>query len=423
MTRSTYSWKDGPAQIQQHSVAKHEVLREYLVAYFKTLVVAPGQESVRLTLVDGFAGGGLYTHADTLQPVLGSPFVMLEAAREAEATIGLGRQKSLDWRLDYFFVEANRHARALLETTLRSEGYGPRIGKDIRVLKGQFSQHVDSIVEFIKSKNPNTGRSVFLLDQYGYSDVPTSQVRDILTRLPKAEVILTFNVDSFINYASDGAKTQVALDRIGLGGAMDGRSFDDIRHGEKDARLYIQSRLHKELVRQCGAAYYTVFFIRTTGHGVYWLVHLSQHPKARDVMTEVHWKKNNHFIHYGGAGIDMFGLLGYQAKSDLSLSGQNELGFCFDDVAGAASVAALQDQLIERIHALPNGIRFSDLFAAVCNTSPADSGKYRRALAQLVDHKALVISSTSGAERRKATTIRDSDLLHASRQGSIFLPR
>jgi hypothetical protein len=38
---------------------------------------------------------------------------------------------------------------------------------------------------------------------------------------------------------------------------------------------------------------------------------MSQHHRARDVMTEVHWANNNYFIHYGGAGLDMFQMVGY----------------------------------------------------------------------------------------------------------------
>lgn len=422
MTRSLYSWKDGAAIIEQHSIAKHEVLREYLVSYFRTLVASPRRDKVNLTLVDGFAGGGIFTHADTRQPVLGSPLVMLEAAREATALVEFGRQKPLEWALDYLFVEKDPHALASLERTLRQQGYGPRISQDIRLLEGSFSRHVESIMDFIAKKSPRAGRSIFLLDQYGYKDVPTAQIRSILTRLPRAEVILTFAVDSFINFAHDGPRTQSVLNRIGLAEAFSGRTFDDIWQSEKDARLYIQGQLHQELVRQCGAAYYTVFFIRTTGHGVYWLVHLSQHPRARDVMTQVHWKKNNHFIHYGSAGIDMFGLLGYQATHDARPAGQNEFGFCFDDVAGAASVAALQEQLVHCVHAAPRGVVFGDLFAELCNTSPASSDQFRQALAQLVGHKAMIVQSPDGQQRRTARTIGKADLLLLPPQRSLFLP-
>ena len=136
-------------------------------------------------------------------------------------------------------------------------------------------------------------------------------IRDRFNTLPTAEVILTFAVDAFINFASDSHATKQILDRIDLPDVLKGRTLEEIKRVEKDFRLYIQSCFYKALVEKCGAKFFTVFFIRTTGHGDYWLVHLSQHPKARDVMTTVHWNKNNHFIHYGDAGLDMFRTLGY----------------------------------------------------------------------------------------------------------------
>ena len=60
MTLKQYNWKNGPDLIQQHSVAKHRILQAYLAAYFRTLVSSPNQEVMRLTLVDGFAGGRLF---------------------------------------------------------------------------------------------------------------------------------------------------------------------------------------------------------------------------------------------------------------------------------------------------------------------------------------------------------------------------
>ena len=83
-----------------------------------------------------------------------------------------------------------------------------------------------------------------------------------------------------------------------------------------------------------GARHFTPFFIRNRGgHGDYWLIHMSQHHRARDVMTEVHWANNNYFIHYGGAGLDMFQMVGYDPVHDASYLQQSPLGFEFDDVA------------------------------------------------------------------------------------------
>ena len=136
-------------------------------------------------------------------------------------------------------------------------------------------------------------------------------------------------------------------------------------------------------------------------------------------MARVHWSNSNNFIHYGGPGIEMFQALGYNPILDDRLTGQSNLGFCFDDPAADASIKALMEQLPHIIYASPEGILFGELFAATCNTSPADGAKYKEALALLVQHKEIEIISSDGNRRLKASTITDRDQLVPSRQTSF----
>lgn len=418
--KKPYEWEPGaePAVLQQHSRAKHEVLRSYLVEYLQTLVSTPNQDEVRVTLVDGFAGGGVYQHEVTKEILLGSPFQFLEAAKEAQALMSLNRQKPLMMNLDYFFVEEDPGAAAYLRQALQERGYSARLGQDIRVLDGRFEQHVQAIQDFIRAKTPRKGRSIFLLDQYGYKDVPTQQIRSLL-QFPAAEVIMTFAVDAFIKYASDLPQTKGTLERLGIPDVLRGRSIDDIKANERDFRLYIQSCLYRELVESCGASYFTVFFIRTEGYGDYWLVHLSQHPTARDVMTKVHWKHNNSFVHYGGPGLNMF-TLGYRSGRDAEFTGQHALDFLFDDSASDLSVRTLMEQLPHLIFARDEGIEFGTLYATTCNTSPADSQHYRQAVEKLIHAKEVDVFGSDGARRTKASTIKDQDRIVPTRQLSLL---
>ena len=55
MTEVHYEWAPGQAypRIQQHSVAKHGILRAYLTAYIRILTSNPNREEFRLALIDG----------------------------------------------------------------------------------------------------------------------------------------------------------------------------------------------------------------------------------------------------------------------------------------------------------------------------------------------------------------------------------
>lgn len=417
---SQYTWENGPEAIAQHSIAKHRILQSYLSAYFQTLAGGQRRDEFKLTLVDGFAGGGLYYHEDTKALVQGSPLIFLNAAREAEFTINRDRTKPVRFDISHFFVEAKRPAFLHLEKTLREADYGARIGKDIHLCHGKFEDESDRIIDFIVRKSPRNGRSIFALDQFGYKTVPTGLIRKILHTLPGAEVILTFAVDSFLNFANE--RTFINnLRRLEIPSLLTGKSIREIKESNKDWRLFIQSALYSSLVQQCGAQHFTPFFIRNSnGHGDYWLIHLSQHYRARDVMTEVHWQNQNYFIHYAGAGLDMFNMLGYDPKHDDDHRGQQPLGFEFDEPAREASISALMAQVPKLIYAHEDGTTYEALYATTCNESPASSEIYQAALERLIAHGTIEVLGTDGARRRAGRQIKLGDRILAPPQRTLF---
>lgn len=422
MAKKHYDWSsDSPADIEQHSIAKHEILKAYLISYVQTLISSPFQEELKLTLVDGFSGGGIYKHSVTKELIYGSPIIMLDAIKEADFLINKERRKKIELKVDYFFVDSNKSACNCLRHVLTEKGYGGSIDKSIFICQSTFDSQANNIVEFIDKKSLRSKRAIFLLDQYGYAEVPVPFIRKIFSTLPGAEVILTFNVAAFLTYASDNKLTQNLLNRVGIPNALRGRSIEDIKRSEKDWRLFIQSCLYQELVLNCGARYYTPFFIRSSnGHGDYWLVHLSQHHRARDVMTQIHWQKNNYFIHYGNPGLNMFSMVGYIPERDGGYTGQQELGFCFDDPAQEASIDALLHEIPHLVYARDEGISFGELFSTTCNNSPASAEIYRKAIAQLIELKEVEVISQNGAQRKSPNAIHDKDQITAPRQRLLF---
>lgn len=421
MAINHYNWKYGPAPIQQHSVAKHNILQSYLSAYFQTLVSSPNQDVLRLTLVDGFAGGGIYYHSDTNEVIKGSPFICLDATREAEYLINKDRHKPVRLEVSYFFIEADRDAHLHLDKVLREHGHGTALGNTIQLRHAKFQEEADSVIQSIKKKSPKNGRSIFILDQYGYKDVPTGIIQKIFANLPSAEVILTFGVDSFLNFASDKKLTQELLDEVGIPQLWHGRTLEEIKKSERDWRYFIQSTLYRNLVSRCGAEYYTPFFIRNNkGHGDYWLIHMSQHHRARDVMTEVHWKNHNYFIHYGGAGLNMFQMVGYDPGFDNKFKNQFDLGFEFDNVAKDASIATLMEQIPRLIYSHYEGMSFGELFAKTCNTSPASAEIYRDAIGNLLTEKTIEAIGVDGTNRRSGQQVKATDQIMPPRQRGFF---
>jgi hypothetical protein len=242
-------------------------------------------------------------------------------------------------------------------------------------------------------------------------------LRKIFDALPSAEVILTFGVDSLMNFANDGKQIKDLLDGLGIPDIFGGRLIEEIKSSDRNWRLFLQSTLYRRLIENCGAKHFTPFFIRNRGgHGDYWLIHMSQHHRARDVMTEVHWANNNYFIHYGGAGLDMFQLVGYDPAHDETYLQQSVLGIEFDDVARRTSIATLSEQIPKRVYADDSGISFGEMFATTCNSSPASARLYRESVERLLENRPVEVVGVDDAKRRSAGQIKTSDQIMPPQQ-------
>ena len=92
----TFQWRVGerPPLIEEHSMAKLMVLRDYLHRYHDTVLGFGRRDEYKLDLVDGFAGGGIYLDNNG-RVISGSPLVMLEESAAAETRMSTTRKKPM----------------------------------------------------------------------------------------------------------------------------------------------------------------------------------------------------------------------------------------------------------------------------------------------------------------------------------------
>lgn len=202
MTHNPYDWSDSkkPPHLQPHSIAKHEVIEAYLERYIEVLTADPRYDKFKITIVDGFSGGGLYRHANTGELHLGSPLIFLDTVRRMEARLKAQRTKAFVIDAMYYFIDSDAIALSFLRSQLRKHGYGKLIGERIFLLHGTFTGLFTGLMEVIRARG---GRVLFLLDQYGYKDAPLHLMKQIFARHPTAEILLTFAVDALVNYIAD----------------------------------------------------------------------------------------------------------------------------------------------------------------------------------------------------------------------------
>ncbi len=304
-----FRWQLGerPPPIEAHSKAKLEVLRQYLRAYFDKLNVPLGREQFRLDLVDGFCGGGIFL--DGSDEVSGTPLIMLEEARKAEERLNRNRKKPLHFDCHYYFVDKRPEHTEYLKRVLQERSYQAN-DERITILSDSFTDVADGIIQKIRSRQPIVGRSIFLLDQTGYSHVELSTVSRIFNELHAAEVILTFAADMLVNALRFNPNIKAAHALLPQQKArMLINQIDEICDDPVRGRMAIQRIIRDQVRDGSGAKYDTPFFIRPArSRRALWFLHLSTHPTARNVMIERHWNLFNTFEHYGPGGFGMLGL-------------------------------------------------------------------------------------------------------------------
>lgn len=215
-----------------------------------------------------------------------------------------------------------------------------------------------------------------------------------------------------IDYLSNSEQTMKILDRVGIN--FPTRDLKGLK-AQQDWRRAIQFLLHEEIRKKTEAKFYTPFFIRSRdAHRDFWLIHLSGHARARDVMVQLHWKENRSFAHYGKAGLNM---LGYDENVDAQITGQKMLpGFFFDETARAASQSLLLEQLPRLIYDLSDRIPYFDLFSRITNETPASSEIIQSVIADLKADGVLEIRDKTGTIQRESKIQKPSDLIVKSPQ-------
>ena len=366
---ASFRWHpdERPPQIKPHSKAKLEVLRAYLRQYFDRLAINRRREELKLDLVDGFAGGGVFQDGDSV--VSGSPLVMLEEARAAEERLNKGRRKPLRVNCNFYFIDKEKSHTDHLCKKLTEHGY--RFNEEkITIQTGLFEDKVKSVIQSIQKKQPRAGRAIFLLDQTGFSQVELSLVSLIFNELPASEVILTFAADALVNHLSQTPHIVKAVAPLQLSESQV-HNLIQYRDGY-GGRALVQRTLRDHARTITGATYDTPFFIRPkSSHRALWFLHLSRHPTARDVMIQQHWKIKNTLQHYGTGDFEMLGWKTFQDLETIPLftfGGLDEqemrkqlLNSLPGKLFGLASEQPVTIDAMHHVFANQTAARFSDL--------------------------------------------------------------
>jgi three-Cys-motif partner protein len=394
--------------LRAHSAAKHRALDGYLRRYVAAYTQNRRVQHLSLTVVEGFAGGNLYIDESTGNLRHGSPGVILHALRDAAAQVQAKRKKPFYFADRYFFIEKDRHAFDVLKESLSKSEHSSLLGNAITLINDEFARSLPAVFDEIR-KAPGRGRALFILDQCGYTDVPCDLIALILRTFRNAEVILTFAFDYLANYLSSETDTKTRQEKTGI----DFEALKCVDKTDQRWRFVMQKILSDDLTAKTNARFYTPFFIRSVdANRDLWLVHLSQHVKARDEMGELHWDLQTAAAHYGRAGTNM---LGFDPRNVNGDQIPRLPGFGFDELALRNSIDALCEELPRRLRDEFGDTSFIDLFSALANETPATRRIFKYALHELHGSNEVVIRDKTGLTYRKGKS-------KMTRTSSSFLP-
>jgi three-Cys-motif partner protein len=157
----------------EHTLAKHRVLRSYLEAWIPILATQTG----RLVLVDGFAGPGRYLDGED-----GSPILMLKAFLEHK------HRSAIDAQLEYLFIEKDEDRADYLDNEVRRvlADAGAPMNVTARSIHGEFAANLPTVLAAIGGTR-RASMFVFI-DPFGYTGWQLEQSGKILA-LPRCEVL------------------------------------------------------------------------------------------------------------------------------------------------------------------------------------------------------------------------------------------
>jgi three-Cys-motif partner protein len=401
-----YTWGiDQCPPLDDHSEAKHTILSEYIKKYLHIVCQQWRMQQYNITLVDGFAGGGIYQDDKP-----GSPLVMINAVRQADYEINKERSRRIEIKPNYFFVEKIKGNYLSLENIINKNNL---TGKDIRLINGDFNLCLQDIILHIKKRNPKGGGgSIFFLDQTGYSAVNIATLNLIRKELPKAEIIINISISWLIDFIDDSGRFKKTISNMGI---VDFVNFDEITNLKENIgenRYIIESRLSVALQKAANFPYFRPFFIEPhNNHRGYWLLHLAPHYRAHNAMSEVIWEQGNYMRHYGGDGTRLL---------DLSYRGgiHDIFGELFNEKAKEHHVNGLIRDLPDIIWKCGE-TKVSDLIESTCNNTAASQDMYTKSILKLRNEGEVIIRGKSGGEKR-GNIISPSDIILPNKQRRIF---
>lgn len=249
--------------IAPHTRAKHEILQNYLKAWFPIL----SKWEERIIYLDGFAGPGIYSGGE-----YGSPMIALQTAVEHKL-------REYFKEIMFFFIEKNSNRAKVLTEVLKQRF--PSLPENIKyiVLGTEFAPTLEQVLNELEERGAKLAPTFAFLDPFGFTGFPMELIRRMMS-YDKCEVLITLMAGFFRRF----------LDKLrepALNGLFASQEWKKARYiKDPDKRLRFLLDLYERQLKNVGGAKYVRSFGMIGPHNqpVYYLVYGTRHWKGLEVM-------------------------------------------------------------------------------------------------------------------------------------------
>lgn len=252
-------------EIEEQTKAKHQILEEYLKAWFPII----GRWQGRILYVDGFAGPGTYKNGED-----GSPIIAIRTALEHNML-------SENTKITFAFIEQNKERSEILKKILKEKFTNLPDRFYYEVDTSEFTKRLGTLLDIIDADGAKLAPTFAFLDPFGYSDIPITLIGRFLEH-EKCEVLITF-MTGFVNRFLDPTHERAITALYGSEKWKEARLIT-----ETNERLNFLLNLYIEQLQIVTGVKYVRSFrmIRSDNHEVYNLIFCTNHWKGLEVMKK-----------------------------------------------------------------------------------------------------------------------------------------
>lgn len=268
-THQTAIW-----DLEPHTKAKHQILRQYLGAWFPIMA----SRNKRLAFIDAFAGPGSYSNGED-----GSPLIVLRTLLE-HSSFG----KMLDTEFVFMFLEAfeDRYDH-LVDSLSRYESSLGGWPKNVHVHHQctTFADGAQSLLESLESSNSRLAPAVVFIDPFGVSGLPMETVGR-LASFPRVEVLINMMINTAKRFAGSDIISDTFDELFGTD------AYQQCRDLTGEERQRFLHDLYESQLRGQGNLKYVKSFsmFNRQNQRSYYLFHGTQHIRGLEVMKDAMWK-------------------------------------------------------------------------------------------------------------------------------------